>query len=459
MNKKASNQGPLNRVWMFFCSVKLTVVILLSLAFTSVIGTLIPQNASGAFYLQKYGQGWNEVFKALDIVDMYNAWWFLLLLGLLVVNIVVCSIERLGYTWKIIFPKKVVFRLERFQRLKHKETFSCDNSPDDLVSRYEVFLKKRVGKVTRETTDTGTALFAETGRWTRIGVYVVHLSIILLLVGAVLGSLWGFKGHVSIPEGQTTDVVELKQGAHEHLTLDFSIRCNTFDVSFYDTGAPNEFKSNITLLEKGEEVLTCDILVNHPLRYKGISLYQSNYGTASAKNVTLAITSRGSGMVYQKLLEFNQPVDLPENRGQFIMERFASGYNFRGHNLGEAFVGKVISPDTTETSVIIPLKFPTFDKMRGGQLIFAVENFEKQYYTGLQVNKDPGVWCVYAGFILMIIGCWVTFFMSHQSYCVEIRNPDGTNTLVEVSAIANRNAQSLKLKTARLASTMKELKS
>lgn len=459
MKKKDSNQGPLNRVWLFFSSVKLTVVVLLSLAFTSIIGTLIPQNASEAFYLKKYGQGWYQVFTALDIVDMYNAWWFLLLLGLLAVNIVVCSIERLGYTWKIIFPKKVVFRLERFRRLKDKETFVCDRSPDDFVASCEAFLEKRIGRVTRETTDTGTALFAETGRWTRIGVYVVHLSIILLLAGAVIGSLWGFKGRVTIPEGDTTDFIELRQGEHQHLTLDFAIRCNSFDVSFYDTGAPEEFKSNITLLEKGKEVLTTDILVNHPLRYKGISLYQSNYGTASARNVTIAVTSRDSGMVYQEHLEFNKPVDLPENQGRFVMERFAPGYNFRGHNLGEVFVGKVIAPDTTETSVVIPLKFPTFDKMRGGQLIFAVEDFEKQYYTGLQVNKDPGVWYVYAGFLLMIIGCWVTFFMSHQRYCVEIKNQDGADALVEISATANRNAQSLKLKTAKLASTMKELKS
>ncbi|MCP4114925.1 MAG: cytochrome c biogenesis protein ResB [Desulfobacteraceae bacterium] len=459
MKKNASNQGPLNRVWLFFSSVKLTVVVLLSLAFTSIIGTLIPQNASEVFYLKKYGQGWYQVFTSLDIVDMYNSWWFLLLLGLLAVNIIVCSFERLGYTWKIIFPKKVVFRLERFRRLKRKESFACDRAPDDLAASYEAFLEKRIGRVIRETTDTGTALFAETGRWTRIGVYVVHLSIILLLAGAVIGSIWGFKGRVSIPEGDTTDVIELRQGEHEHLTLDFAVRCNSFDVSFYDTGAPKEFKSNITLLEDGNEVLTSDILVNHPLRYKGISLYQSNYGTASARNVTLSVTSRDSGMVYQEHLEFNKPMDLPENQGRFVMERFAPGYNFRGHNLGEVFVGRMIAPDATETSVILPLKFPTFDKMRGGRLIFAVEDFEKQHYTGLQVNKDPGVWYVYAGFALMIIGCWVTFFMSHQSYCVEIKNQDGADTLVEISAVANRNSQSLKLKTAKLASTMKELKS
>ena len=43
-----------------------------------------------------------------------------------------------------------------------------------------------------------------------------------------------------------------------------------------------------------------------------------------------------------------------------------------------------------------------------------------RFYTGLQVNRDPGVWVVYSGFILMIIGCYITFFMSHQQICVEL---------------------------------------
>lgn len=459
MKKQASNQGPINRVWIFFSSVRLTVAVLLTLAFTSIIGTLIPQNAPTDFYIEKYGQGFSQIFHRLDIVDMYHAWWFLAILGLLCVNIVVCSIERLGSTWKIIFPKTIVFRLERFRRLKVKESFSCAVPGENMVESFKSFLEKRIGRVTLETTDTGTALFAETGRWTRMGVYLVHLSIILLILGAVIGSIWGFKGYVSIPEGDTTDIIELQQGEHLHLKLGFSIRCNSFDVSFYDTGAPKEFKSNVTLLENGVEVLTQDILVNHPLRYKGISFYQSNYGTASAKKVSLTITSRASGMVYQEKPEFNKSFDLPEKQGSFVLEKFVSGYDFRGHNLGESFVGKMVASDATEIPIVIPLKYPTFDKMRGGALMFAVNDFEKKYYTGLQVNRDPGVWFVYTGFILMIIGCWVTFFMSHESYCVEIIKLKENDISVEVSSIANRNPQSLKLKTAKIASTMKELKS
>lgn len=459
MNKKALHQNPPNRIWNFFCSVRLTVVVLLAIALTSIVGTFIPQSGSTAFYAQKYGQAWSKVIMVLDIDDMYNAWWFLTLLAMLAVNIVVCSIQRLKVTWKVIFPRKIVFRPERFRKLKDRETFAANLDNGELVTRFQGFLERKIGKVTTQNLEGSTALFAEKGRWTRMGVYVVHVSVLLLLGGAVIGGLWGFKGRVSIPEGETMNEIELKLGAHEHLTLDFSIRCNTFDVSFYDTGAPDEFKSNVTLIEDGKEVLTADILVNHPLRYKGVSLYQSSYGIAGAKSIQLTMTARESGLAFQEQVEFGKTVELPENQGSFVMEHFVRGYNFQGHNLGESFVGKVTAPDGTETQIVIPVKFPTFDKMRRGEVAFSVDNFEKSYYTGLQVNKDPGVWYVYSGFILMIIGCWVTFFMTHQSYCVEIKDLGKNKAMVEIAATSNRNPQSLKLKTAKLALAMKELKS
>lgn len=459
MTKKPLYQDPPNRIWNFFCSVKLTVVVLLAIALTSIVGTLIPQTGGDAFYVQKYGQGWAKVIMALNIDDMYHSWWFLTLLAALAVNIVVCSIQRLKVTWKIIFPKKIVFRKERFKSQKDRETFETTLDNGELVTRLRGFLERKIGKVTTQNIEGGTALFAEKGRWTRLGVYVVHVSILLLLAGAVIGSLLGFKGRVSIPEGETMNVIELRKGAHEHLTLDFSIRCNTFDVSFYDTGAPDEFKSNVTIIEDGKEVLTSDILVNHPLRYKGISFYQSNYGISGAKSIMLSMTPRQSGLGFQEQVEFGKTIELPENQGVFVMEHFARGYNFQGHNLGESFIGKMTAPDGTETQIVIPVKFPTFDKMRRGEVAFSVDSFEKHYYTGLQVNKDPGVWYVYIGFIFMIIGCWITFFMTHQSYYVEIKDLGNNKAMVEVASTSNRNPQSLKLKTAKLALAMKELKS
>jgi cytochrome c biogenesis protein len=67
-----------------------------------------------------------------------------------------------------------------------------------------------------------------------------------------------------------------------------------------------------------------------------------------------------------------------------------------------------------------------------------VENTGQRYYTGLQVTKDPGVWVVYTGFIVMIIGCFITFFMSHQRLCVEVIKSGGKSRII-VTGRANKN--------------------
>jgi cytochrome c biogenesis protein len=67
-----------------------------------------------------------------------------------------------------------------------------------------------------------------------------------------------------------------------------------------------------------------------------------------------------------------------------------------------------------------------------------VAETENRYYTGLQITRDPGVWVVYMGFLLMIGGCMVSFFMSHRRFCIELKN-DGNNTSVMVQGIVNKN--------------------
>jgi cytochrome c biogenesis protein len=84
--------------------------------------------------------------------------------------------------------------------------------------------------------------------------------------------------------------------------------------------------------------------------------------------------------------------------------------------------------------------------MRKGRFTFAVDEFEKRYYTGLQVTRDPGVWYVYAGFILMILGCWVTFFMSHQSVLLALVPLDNGRTRLILSGKTSRNTRNMNLK-------------
>ena len=84
-----------NVLWDFFASVKLALFTLITLAVTSIIGTIIPQGEPMSFYVQNFGPATATVFKYLDVPDMYNAWWFLSLLVLFSINLTVCSLERI----------------------------------------------------------------------------------------------------------------------------------------------------------------------------------------------------------------------------------------------------------------------------------------------------------------------------------------------------------------------------
>ncbi len=459
MTEKNSDIGLFTSVWKFFTSVKLTVSVLLFLAATSIIGTLIPQNAPMAFYHQKYGEVFSKFFSFFDIFNMYHSWWFLFTLGLLAVNIIICSIDKLKSTWKIFFPKKIVFNLERFRKIKQKQSLVSKQEQEILEKKYKAFLTKKIGSVIKKDTENGFALFAEKGRWTRLGVYIIHFSIILLLCGAVIGDIWGFKGFVAIPEGDTINSINRTDttGGNQKIPLGFSVRCNSFYVNFYNTGQPKEFKSNVTILQNNKPVLTRDILVNHPLRYKGISLYQASYGIASVKKAIFTIKSLGSGMVYTRTMHPGESIDLPEAGGKFIFDSFIRGYDFRGHNLGNTFIGRVVNKNKKTSMVAIPVRFPSFDRMRSGKFAFSVEKFKKKYYTGIQINKDPGVWYVYLGFIFMILGSLITFFMSHQSICIEVikRNKGGND--VFISGKSNKNSQGMKLRIAGLAAKIRKL--
>jgi len=455
-----------NPLWKFFCSVKLTVVLLLSLAFTSVIGTVIPQNENPEAYLQAYGAFRYQLLSALGIFDMYHSWWFQGLLLFLTVNIVVCSIDRLQGSWKIIFNRNPKVNPQRFSKRSDARSFTDKREVEELIKTYEPVISRRFGYCRVIRTEGDAAIYGEKGRLSRLGVYIVHLSVIFLLVGGLVGSFFGFEGFVTIPEGEATDTIRLRNTGAIH-RLGFQIRCDDFNLELYENGAPKEYRSSLSILEGGQVVKQKDIVVNDPLRYRGINIFQASYGklppgtmarkkttpSGPAETYTLSFTSRSSGMQYTLKAKVGEPVDIPEGLGRFVIMTYEPDAEFRGMDVGQALKGIITPPEGEPTEVLLPLKFGNFDKMRGGEVVIAVENQDREkfspqstethYYTGLQVTRDPGVWLVYSGFILMIAGCFVTFYLSHQQVCLVIE-PLGQRNRVTLAGIANRNKLAMK---------------
>ena len=416
-----------NSIWQFFASVKLALITLFLIAVTSIIGTLIPQKESFEFYAARYGEKSAQLFAVLDIPDMYNSWWFISLLFLLSFNLVICSIDRFPAVWKQVKADGLDVPPERVAKMSNLRSWNLPDSHDKAARRMEEQLARLGWKPNSRSLGESTLLFSQKGSWTRTGVYMVHASILVIFVGAIIGYLGGFKGSVSIPETMERDSVVLFD-TRKIEELGFTVRCNWFAIDLYPNGMPQEYTSSLTVIEDGEEVLTKEIEVNSPLKYKGITFYQSSY--EGYQDFVVTITNKQSGNEETFVLPF-------QKQGEWVDEGIRFGV-INAKVMGQTIVSSKLwfsEIDGDPTSQWLDDNSSTI--IKGADHDFEVR-VKQMYATGLQVAKDPGVWWVYIGCGIMLFGLYVAFFMSHRRIwlLVESKNKE---SIVTLSGSANKN--------------------
>lgn len=362
-----------------FLSIKTTVLLLITIALVSIIGTLIPQKQEVGEYVEHYGEALYQLFNFFGFLNIFGSWWFQLLLVLLIVNLVVCSLNRLPKVWALKSSTK----------------------------------KEWLG---------------------RLGPHLTHLSLIVILAGSLIGNIWGFRGFINIPQGDSIEAVALKD-SNQFLNLGFTIRCDKFDMSYYPgTQTPKEYRSDLVILENGRKVLTKTIRVNDPLQYKGISFYQSSYGFLPPQpgeaKAELEIIPKGNGSSgYRLQMTEGETKQIPGTGHNVqlaaIIPDFAVGDGNRPISRSDQPNNPAVQVNISQNGKLSFqgwsfLKFPDFHGSKDDTYKVKFINYSGgRPYTGLQVVKDPGIPVVLTGFVLLVLGLFVSFYFRRKSLATQ----------------------------------------
>jgi cytochrome c biogenesis protein len=419
--------------WDYLASVKLAVVLLIILAATSIIGTLIPQNATYDEYIRQYGTAFTGLISALDLFDMYHSWWFVLILALFTLNLIVCSAKRLAPAIDQIKNPKKILTEEFGKSLALADIIKKKGSVEAWKETVKGYLEKKYGSVCEEKIEDRHYLYLEKGKYSRLGVYITHLSIILILIGGLIGAFFGFRGFVNIPEGAVADAVFMRGGKPPY-KLDFNVRLDKFSLAYYPNGMVKEYRSDVTIVENGKEVIKDYLIVNRPLSYKNVTFYQSSYGATDRRaSVRVFVTAgKNAGKSYE--------MELEEKLKQIPNSNDAVQINEHHPDLQNSGPAMILHLDEDGEHKTLPVlkNFPSYNANQQGKYFFTYLDYSESYYTGLQATKDPGVWVVWTGCTIMMIGFYYSFFVIRKRIWSRIYQ-DGDKVIIAIAGHSVRS--------------------
>ncbi|MGQ4645884.1 cytochrome c biogenesis protein ResB [Lyngbya aestuarii] len=387
---------------------RLAIVLLLAIALFSISGTVIEQGQSLAFYQTNYPEdpalfgflSW-KVLLILGLDHVYRTWWFLSILILFGSSLTACTFTRQ-------FPAlKAARRWQFYQQPRQFEKLALSAKLDrGSLEALTKLLEKRRYRVFEE----GNALYARKGIIGRIGPIVVHASMLIILLGAIGGAMTGFMAQEMVASGgtfQVKNIIDAGPFALPQVPKDWSVRVNRFWIDYTPAGGIDQFYSDLSVLDnQGEEVDQQTIYVNKPLRHRGVTLYQTDWGIAAVRvrlnnspifQLPMAqLDTGGRGRIWGTWV----PTKTDLSEGVSLLAR-----DLQGMLLVYDMSGKLVS--TVRTGMGIQVNGIT---LRIVDLIGS---------TGLQIKADPGIPFVYTGFGLLMLGVIMSYVSHSQIWALQ----------------------------------------
>jgi len=300
-------------------SMRFAISLLSLISIASVIGTVLKQNEPMPNYVNQFGPFWFDIFRVVGLYSVYTSWWFLLIMGFLVLSTSLCLIRNTPKMLKDMGSWRDNVREQSLNNFSHKAEWNSELPPSMLVTQLQNQLVQRGYKTKLVAKESGTLIAAKRGAANKLGYIFAHSAIVIILIGGLLDSdlsirieQWfmgkvpfdgngiisqidkkhrlslnnpTFRGNTMIPEGQVSSTAIIPQANGVFIQdLPFSIRLNKFIIEFYSTGMPKLFASEVEVQDHATgNTFPATIKVNEPLIYQGVAVYQSSFEDGGSK--------------------------------------------------------------------------------------------------------------------------------------------------------------------------------
>lgn len=391
------------KVFRLLADLRFSIFILLLISVCSIIGTIIEQDQSIEIYKLNYPLtnpvfgflSWDRILK-LGLDHVYKTWWFLGLIFLFGCSLTLCSFLQQLPSLKIARRSQFFRTTNAFSKLK-LSTILNNFSFSKVLARiknqqYSIFQQKNM-------------VYCYKGLIGRIAPIIVHFSMILILLGTIIGSLFGFKAQEIVPKTENFHIQNILTSGPSTIIPKTSARINDFWITYTKTKTISQFYSDISILNsQGKENIRKTIYVNYPLIYKGIYYYQTDWNL-----IGLRFQSQNEQIIEYPLLNIfgNQNkvwltwISNNEilNEGIIIimdnLEGYCSIYNSTGQFLGNLELNETIN-----------FKQPL-------TLLEIISS------TGLQIKTDPGIPMIYSGFLFLMISTLISYITYSQVWMIK----------------------------------------
>ena len=390
---------------------RLAIILLLAIALFSVSGTIIEQGQSVSFYQNNYPEdpavfgflSW-QLLLTLGLDHVYTTWWFVSLLVIFGSSLTACSFTRQLPTLKSARRWQYYKRPHQFEKLALSSELP-NLSIDQVIPELE--------KHRYKTFQEGNKLYARKGIIGRIGPIVVHISMLMILAGAIWGAFTGFMAQEKVATGETfqvNNIFEAGRFSQSQVPQNWQVRVNDFWIDYTNEGAIDQFYSDLSVVDlQGNELKQETIHVNKPLRYDGVTFYQTDWGISAVK-----VQINNSPIFKLPMAKLNQegegnlwgtwvPIKPDLSQGISLLTRDLKGtllvYNANGKLTEVVRPGMEIEVEGVTLKVL--------------DLIGS---------TGLQIKADPGIPIVYTGFGLLMIGVIMSYVSHSQIWALQDGN-------------------------------------